>query len=136
MSTQMPSPRRSRPRSLLTVITVAVAAFVLAACSPGQVQPREYGEVNSEGEGYYGNFMYGCTGVLPNEDGEYVDPTLENADFCRCVFEGLKEKVPFDQVAEFDEAQADAASDGSEVTIPKPIDEVRASCADKADGER
>lgn len=128
MRTQHRSPRR-----LARTAALAVAAlFLMAGCAPGQSQPTGYGEVNDKGDGYYGNFMFGCTGVEPT-DGKYSDVTLENPDFCRCVFDGLKEKVPFDEVKQFEETQAEAA-DGADIEIPSNIEAVRASCADKATG--
>lgn len=126
MRTQHRSSRRLARTSALAV----VALFALAGCAPGQSQPTGYGDVNDKGEGYYGNFMFGCTGVEPTE-GKYVDVTLENPDFCRCVFEGLKEKVPFDDVKQFEEAQAEAES-GADIEIPANIEAVRKSCADEA----
>lgn len=118
----MSSPRRIR--------TVAVAAFasaaVLAGCS-GQVRPpTAYGSVNPDGKGYYGNLMYGCTGVQPDADGRYREPTLGSAQFCRCTFDGLKETVPFDEAERFDEAQAKASP--GEVTIPANIAKVQENC--------
>ncbi len=35
-------------------------------------QPDNYGSANTYGDGFYGNFMFGCTGVTP-VDGEYRD---------------------------------------------------------------
>ena len=103
--------------------------ITLVACTGGEAEPKDYGEVNTKGEGYYGNFMYGCTGVEP-KDGKYVDVKLESADFCRCVYDGLKEKVPFSDMQEFEKEQADAA-DG-EIVIPKNIATVQDECADES----
>lgn len=112
------------------VIIIAVSAVALAACTGAQAsQPDEYGEVNDNNEGYYGNFMYGCTGVEANADGEYVDVEFADPAFCTCVFRGLKETVNFAEMKEFDEAQAEA-EDGEEIEIPEDIDRVRRSCAE------
>src|SRR5690606_27838015 len=121
------SPMRSVPRSLRAVLLIVVCAVPLLGCTGATPEPGEYGTVNDKGEGYYGNFMFGCTGVLPT-DGEYVDVTLENPDFCTCVFRGLKETVNFDEMKEFEEAQADA--EPGELEIPKNIDSVRKKCAE------
>src|SRR5690349_9655667 len=98
---------RPESRSVRTALLLIIGALALAGCTGAKPEPDSYGDVNTKGEGYYGNFMYGCTGVEPT-DGEYVDVKLESADFCRCVFDGLKEKVPFPDVKKFEEAQADA----------------------------
>jgi hypothetical protein len=116
------STRAARGLSLLAVTVVA-----LSGCSGGQPQPREYGEVNTENEGYYGNFMLGCTGVEANADGEYVNVEYGSEDYCTCVFKGMKETVTFDVAQEFEEAQAEA-EDGSEITVPRAIREVMDDC--------
>lgn len=119
-------------RALRGLSLFAVAAVALAGCAGGQAQPREYGEVTTDGSGYYGNFMLGCTGVEPNDDGEYVDEELESQDYCRCVFEGLKDPgdgVPFAEMQEFEDAQADA-EDGAEITVPADVRRIMDGCAD------
>ena len=121
------SPMRSQSRSVRSALILVVGALALVGCTGAQPDPKEYGSINDKGEGYYGNFMYGCTGVEPT-DGEYVDVKLESADFCTCVFRGLKETVNFDEMKEFEEAQAEA--EPGELTIPKNIDKVRSRCAE------
>jgi hypothetical protein len=123
-----------RPSQLVrNVIVVAVSAVALVGCSPTQAsQPDGYGDVNDDNEGYYGNFMYGCTGVEANADGEYVDVKVAQPDFCTCVFRGLKETVNFSEMKEFDEAQAEA-EDGETVEIPDDIERVRRSCDEDVD---
>ena len=118
---------RSLIRRLRTAAVPVVALAAVAGCAGIEPAPDEYGDVNTENDGYYGNFMFGCTGVEANEDGEYVDIKLENPDFCTCVFEGLKETVPFSEMQAFEEAQAEA-EDG-ELEIPDNIDGVRQDCA-------
>ncbi len=117
-----PATRAARGLSLL-----AVAVIALSGCAGGQPQPREYGEVNTKNEGYYGNFMLGCTGVEANADGEYVDVKYASEEYCTCVFEGMKKTVNFDTAREFEEAQADA-EEGSDITIPKAIQTVMDDC--------
>lgn len=128
-----PSPRVRHDRSarrLLSTALLGCVALVAAACGVGEPQPTEYGEVNDDNDGYYGNFMFGCTGVEANEDGEYVDWTLENPDFCTCVFRGLKEEnVPFAEMQEFEEAQAEAADD-EDIPLPENVDEIRITCGE------
>ncbi len=116
-------------RAARGMILLAVAAIALAGCSGGQPQPREYGEVNTENDGYFGNFMLGCTGTEA-EGGEYPADKIEfeSEDFCRCVFAGMKETVPFAEAQAFDEAQAEA-EDGSDIEIPKNIQTVMDDCA-------
>jgi hypothetical protein len=121
----MPRTRRTL-RQLLVVAAVGVAVLG-TACGGVQSDPTGYGEVNTRNEGYYGNFMFGCTGVEANADGEYVDWTLENPDFCTCVYEGLVEKVPFSEMQELERAQADA--EPGAFTLPRNVDAVRQDCA-------
>ena len=103
----------SVPRLSRLLVATAAAAISLAGCSGAQSDPTEYGSINDQNEGYYGNMMFGCTGVEANEDGEYVDETLEKPNFCRCVFRGMKETVPY----------------GADISIPRKIDAVRAASA-------
>jgi len=117
-----PATRAARGLSLLAVVVIA-----LSGCAGGQPQPREYGEVNTKNEGYYGNFMLGCTGVEANSDGEYVDVKYQSEEFCTCVFEKMKATVPFDTAKEFEEAQADTP-EGTEITIPKSIQTAMDDC--------
>ena len=107
---------------------VLVCAVALVGCGGVVRDPTEYGDVNSEGEGYYGNLMYGCTGVQPNDDGKYEDPTLGSEAFCKCLFQGLKETVPWDDAKEFDQAQA--KEDAGDITVPSNIAKVQQKCGD------
>jgi len=121
-----PASRTIRRMSLLVVCAVA-----LVGCG-GQVRdPTEYGEVNTDGKGYYGNLMYGCTGNEPDEDGVYEAGDLGTPDYCRCLFNGLKQKVPFADAKKFDEDQAKA--DPGELTVPKNIASVRTACSEDSD---
>lgn len=116
------------------LIVTVVASVALVGCySGGQAAaPKEYGDINTENEGYYGNLMFGCTGVQANADGKYVDVKLESPTFCTCVFRGMKETVPFSEAKEFDEQQADA-EEGETIKLPESIDKVRTTCADDED---
>ena len=70
-----------RPRSRLRPSPAPHRALILAVSlrwrSPvapvASRTPTSYGDVNTTNEGYYGNFMFGCTGVEANDDGKYVD---------------------------------------------------------------
>jgi hypothetical protein len=116
------------------ILIVAIAAAVLAVgCTNGQKRdPKEYGSINTENEGYYGNLMFGCTGVEANDDGKYVDVKLEQPDFCTCIFRGMKETVPFGDAKQFDEQQAEA-EDGATIKLPANINKVRTTCAEDND---
>lgn len=121
---------RPSPHSVRSVAALAAAALVLAGCAAGQPRdPGEYGEINTNNEGYYGNLMFGCTGVRANAQGEYVDVELESPDFCTCVFRGMKETVPFPDAKDFDKAQADA-EEGETIELPENINRVRTKCAE------
>lgn len=124
---------RRPSRTARHLIVAAAAALALGACAGGQPpDPDGYGEINTDNEGYYGNFMFGCTGVQANDDGEYVDVKLEQPDFCTCVYRGMSETVPFEDAKAFDEAQADAP-EGETIELPENIDKVRVACADDVD---
>ena len=115
-------PRRSRPAAvvLAPLSVVMVSALILLAGCSQQTQPREYGEQ------YEKNLMIGCTGVEPNDQGKYRDPTLGSVAYCQCVYEGLKEKVPFDDAKKFEEQQAEEKA--GEIVVPKNIASVYDAC--------
>lgn len=116
-------------RAARGMILIAVAAIALAGCAGGQPQPKEYGEANTENDGYFGNFMLGCTGT--EAVGGKYDPDkieFESEDYCRCVFAGMKETVPFAEAKAFEEAQAET-EDGADITVPKNIRTVMDDCA-------
>ena len=115
--------QRSTPPIL---IAIAIGALALAGCGGQQRQPDSYGSANPDGDGFYGNFMFGCTGVTP-VDGEYRDTSLESQPFCRCVYDGMKETVPFAEAKEFDEAQA-TAEPGTEISVPPNIAAIQQRC--------
>ncbi|MEI7885955.1 MAG: hypothetical protein WCJ04_01060 [Actinomycetes bacterium] len=108
-----------------TVILVAACALALSSCGGTVREPREYGDVTTDGKGYYGNLMYGCTGVEPT-DGKYVNVKLESVNYCNCIFNGLKETVPFSDAKAFDQYQATAKA--GEIKIPKNIQTVQQKC--------
>lgn len=117
-----------RGSAVMRTTFVAVVAILAGACGGGQqAQPDGYGEPNSDGDGYYGNFMYGCTGVEP-VDGSYRQPTLGSQQFCRCVYDGLKETVPFEQAKRFDEEQA--KSEPGEIAVPDNINRIQEKCGE------
>lgn len=122
---------RSVSRSFRALTVAAIASVALIGCTNGgqAAQPKEYGDINTENKGYYGNLMFGCTGVQANGDGEYVDVELESPAFCTCVFRGMKETVPFSEAKAFDEQQAEA-EEGAEIELPASIDKVRTTCAE------
>jgi hypothetical protein len=113
-----------RPRRVLRVLPIAVAAVVLgAACSPVGGQPTEYGS------DYRKNFMIGCTGADPGET-----PTLASRSFCECFYEGLSERVPFDEAKEFEEAQAKADS-GEDIEVPRNIQAIVEDCEGRTEAQ-
>jgi hypothetical protein len=97
-----------------------VAVALVTGCA-GQTQPREYNAA------YEANLMFGCTGVQPNADGEYEDPTLAPVSYCECLYDGLKEKVPFKDAEEFEKQQAE--DEAGEIEVPKDIQAVYDDCA-------
>ncbi len=111
--------------TIRTVILVTACAIALSSCGGTVRDPNEYGDVTTDGSGYYGNLMYGCTGVEP-EDGKYVDAQLGSVDYCNCIFDGLKETVPFPDAKAFDQKQA--TEKAGEIVIPTNIQAVQEKC--------
>ena len=115
-------PSRPTVRMLLAVLLTAFVT-VAAACGVNP-QPTGYGDQYEE------NFMLGCTGVDP-ETGESPDgyEPLASESQCTCVYEGLEEKVPFEEAEQFEEAQAEAES-GDDIEVPENIAEIFSDCED------
>ena len=130
---------RSVPRSARALIIAVVASTAVLGCTGGQPpDPSSYGDINTDNDGYYGNLMFGCTGVQANDDGDYDTSSLpeadrlETPDFCTCVFRGMKETVPFADAEAFDQQQADTP-EGETIELPANINKVRTTCADDVD---
>ena len=110
-------------------IRVAFVALCVSAVAviPGcgqQRQPTEYGT------DYRENFMLGCTGK--DKDGKVPSngEVLASEAYCVCVYDGLHDKVPFDEVRKFEEQQAEVDS-GEEIEVPKNIQKVFDGCEGK-----
>ncbi|MFM7068988.1 MAG: hypothetical protein ACKOYM_05945 [Actinomycetes bacterium] len=132
-----------RPAALAVVL--AVCAFSAAACTGGEPVIRNYGDPakTTGGPDYYDNFMLGCTGVQVDPPGstptketsEYSDPKYGSFNYCRCVYDGMESKVPFNDAKAFETEQANATKNSSgdyDITIPKNIQTVMDSCQSKA----
>jgi hypothetical protein len=128
MSTHTSSPRTLTVR---TLALMAVALVLPLACGVNP-QPTEYDDT------YEKNFMLGCTTredsngniPAPDEEGE-PNPdarALASESECVCIYEGLLEKVPFDEAKEFEEQQADVES-GDEIEIPDSISKIIDGCS-------
>ncbi len=103
------------------VAVVAAVTMSLSACSVNP-QPTKYGD------DYKDNFMLGCTGVDPKTDEvPYGGELLASNKQCECVYNGLVEKVPFDEAKKFEEDQAKAAS-GADIEVPDNIAKIFAGC--------
>jgi hypothetical protein len=85
-------------------------------------QPTDYGQE------YEDNFMLGCTGVDP-ETGEVPNggEKLAPEDDCACIYDGLVEKVPFDEAKDFENEQAEADS-GEDIVVPDNIASIIEDC--------
>ena len=114
------SPRRSA-RVVAGAATVA-GLMLLGACGVNP-QPTDYGEKYQE------NFMVGCTGVDTEGDVPSGGEKIAPVSTCECIYDGLVEKVPFDEAKAFEEAQADAES-GDDIEIPENIQSVYDDCSD------
>jgi hypothetical protein len=99
---------------------------MLSACGQA-TQPSEYGA------DYEKNFMFGCNEQqeVPEEDAADTTPGPQaSEDFCQCVYDGLQDKVPFEEVKQFEEQQAE--EDAGEIEVPKAIQAVIDSCEEPA----
>ena len=110
---------RSARRRLTVLAVVLAAAVPLAGCA-GPTQPKEYGDA------YRANFMIGCTGVEPNEQGQFVDPDLGSVPYCECVYQGLVDTVPFADVEAFEKQQA--TEEAGQIVVPPNIQTVYDRC--------
>jgi len=110
--------RVPRPRALF----LAAAALVVPLACGVNPQPTDYGD------DYESNFMLGCTGVDP-DTGEIPNggQKLAPEDECACIYDGLVEKVPFDEAKDFENEQAEAES-GDEIEIPENIAKIIEEC--------
>ncbi|MCZ7631206.1 MAG: hypothetical protein M5U19_20130 [Microthrixaceae bacterium] len=121
MSSSAETTRVASSRKGLVVIgLVAALAFLGASCG-ANTQPTGYGD------DYKDNFMLGCTGV--DTDGQSPEgyEKLASEKQCTCVYDGLEEKVPFEEAKEFEEAQAEADS-GAEIDVPDNIAKIFEDC--------
>lgn len=122
MTTSVTDARAASPRTRFAKIAiVALIALTAAACGANQ-QPTGYGE------DYRNNFMLGCTGVDPDtgESPEGYEP-LASEKQCVCVYDGLVEKVPFEEAKDFEESQAEAET-GADIEIPDNIAAIFDDC--------
>lgn len=121
MTRSVTQSRASSLKGLVTVGLVAVLTLVVASCGVNP-QPKDYGA------DYKNNFMLGCTGVDP-ETGESPEgyQQLASEKQCLCVYDGLVEKVPFDDAKAFEDAQAEAES-GSDIKVPDNIAAIFKGC--------
>ena len=112
-----------RPRSFRSILfAVAAASLLLTACGQ-HTQPTEYGDA------YEANFMTGCHSqkVVPEENPKVTTLGPQSSkDFCKCVYDGLVKKVPFEDAKKFEEQQA--TEDAGNISVPKPIKSVIDGC--------
>lgn len=127
------------------VLVLMLGGLALSACTGGEPRLGDYGKPSDQdAKDYYDNFMFGCTNVEPDPPGAtpvkstsaYVPPQdgFEGFDYCKCIYDGLEAKVPFDDVKAFEDAQAKATknADGTyDITIPKNIQTVMNGCESK-----
>ena len=117
------STRTTRSRvSKLRIRTFAGLGLLLPLACGVNPQPSEYGD------DYEDNFMLGCTG-LEVETGEppVGGSVLAPEDECACIYDGLVEKVPFEEAKEFEDEQAKAES-GADIEIPDNIASIISDC--------
>ncbi len=129
MSTQNTRPRTPTRR---TLALLALGLTFPLACGVNP-QPTEYDETYEE------NFMLGCTtredsdGNIPgqNEDGEPAEgaKALATENECVCIYDGLVDKVPFDEAKDFENEQAEAES-GDEIEVPDNIAKIIDGCSE------
>jgi hypothetical protein len=122
MTRSVTESRASSPRkAVATVGLIALLTLIVASCGVNP-QPTGYGD------DYRDNFMLGCTGVDP-ETGESPEgyEQLASEKQCTCVYDGLEEKVPFEEAKEFEDTQAEAES-GSDIKVPDNIAAIFDDC--------
>lgn len=114
--------RASSPRKGMATFGLAAMLTIIVSSCGVNPQPTGYGDA------YRDNFILGCTGVDP-ETGESPEgyEQLASEKQCTCVYEGLVEKVPFDEAKDFEDAQAKAES-GSDIKVPDNIAEIFDGC--------
>ena len=106
-------------RSLRSLLPALVLVVLFAAACTGQRTVEVYSDQ------YEKNFMFGCHTQQSIPEDSAGGPQASD-DYCKCVYKGLKEKVPEAQVKEFEEKQAE--EDAGEIEVPKPIKSVFDSC--------
>jgi hypothetical protein len=116
---------RSRRVRRGTFVAAALSLTLVASACGQQRQPTEYGK------DYRENFMLGCTGVEADGDLPPGGEKLASKSYCECVYDGLKDTVPFDEAREFEEQQAEAES-GDDIEVPKNIQSVFDGCEAKS----
>jgi hypothetical protein len=110
--------RRPRPARLLLLPVVAAVAVFVTGCG-AQTQPTSYDDA------YEANFTFGCKQQAADEGGPQAPE-----DYCKCVLDGLKDKVPFDDAKKFEEQQAEETA--GDIKVPKNIQSVFDSCTEAA----
>lgn len=108
-------PVRFRPLHPILLGAVVASLIVFASACGQQLQPTSYDAT------YEKNFAFGCSEQSKDEGGPQA-----SQDYCRCVYKGLVEKVPFDDAKAFEEQQA--KEDAGDIAVPKPIQKVIDSC--------
>ena len=115
------------------VVVLMLGGLALSACTGGEPRLGDYGkpsdqDTNVEADPQGATPVKSTSAYVPPQDG------FEGFDYCKCIYDGLDAKVPFDDVKAFEEAQAKATknADGTyDITIPKNIQTVMNSCASK-----
>lgn len=106
-------------RSTRSLLPALVLVVIVAASCTGQRTVDVYSDQ------YEKNFIFGChTQQSIPEDSAGGPQSSE--DYCKCVYKGLVDRVPKEQVKEFEEKQAE--QDAGEIEVPKPIQSVFDSC--------
>jgi hypothetical protein len=95
-----------------------VVLGLLAGCGE-QTQPTGWGP------DYKANFMFGCHEQVKIPEDQAGGPQAPK-DYCECVYDGLHEKVSFDDVKAFEDKQADEKA--GEISVPKNIQAVFDKC--------
>ncbi|MCP4433957.1 MAG: hypothetical protein GY812_00460 [Actinomycetia bacterium] len=127
----MSNPARPTPKSPMRLAVVAtLVVFASAACGVNP-QPTDYGD------DYENNYMLGCSGYFwdagaedpddrqldKSKDAVVTTPVAE----CECMYAGFEGSIPFSEVKEFEDRQAEAET-GDDIEIPDNIAKIIDDC--------
>ena len=123
------NPRPAPRRTLLSALVLGVLA-VVSSCA-GTARINEYGDDLER------NFVATCTQDTRLGDGSTTVVPLQSEDYCRCVYEKMRDEYGFtvDELRDF-EAEVKAADRGEAPEVPADLKNAMedSECTAKQDG--